>query len=119
MRDNTRLLATLIIWAAFTIIIGIIGAMLVTAEAVLDTGGTVALLIILLALLAVVGSSTQAVWGARSADDADEQTRRAKDKRTGRSRMERLIEALDDDEIYDLESLLLSREESAARHKEP
>lgn len=119
MRDNTRLLATLVIWSAFTIIIGIIGAMLVTGDAELDTGGTVALLIILLALIAAVTGSTQSVWGARFADDADQQARRAKDKRTGRSRAERLIEALDDDEIYDLESLLLSRDESGSRRKEP
>jgi cobalamin biosynthesis protein CobD/CbiB len=118
MRDNTRLLATLIIWGAFTVIIGIIGGLLATADTTLDLGGAIILLIIILSLMALVGSSMQAVWNAQSASaDDDESARLAKAKRTGSRRVERLIDQLDDDEIYDLEALLLSREDSATRRK--
>ena len=48
-------------------------------------------------------------------DQTDDNEQQAKAKRTGRSRVERLIEALDDDEIYDLELLLRSREDSTRR----
>ena len=120
MRDNTRLLATLIIWGTFTIIIGIIGGLLATSNTTLDLAGAIIVLIIVLSLMALVGTSMQAVWGAGaqpgSAED-DESARLAKAKRTGSRRVERLIEQLDDDEIYDLEALLLShRDEDSATH---
>ncbi len=120
MRDSTRLLATLIIWGAFTTIIGIIGGLLAASNETIDMAGAIILLIVVLSLMALVGSSMQAVWNAQSghAED-DESARLAKAKRTGSRRVERLIESLDDDEIYDLEALLLSREDSAARHKNP
>jgi hypothetical protein len=121
MKDTTRLLATLIIWGAFTVIIGIIGGLLTASHATLDGVDTIVLLIIILSLMALVGSSTQAVWTAKtgSADD-DEAVRLAKAKRTGSRRVERLIEQLDDDEIYDLEALLLSqREDNTASHRNP
>jgi hypothetical protein len=120
MRDNTRLLATLIIWGAFTVIVGIIGGLLAASNAEFTGVDIVVLLIILLSLMALVGSSMQAVWGAGSGSAADDEAARlAKAKRSGSRRVERLIEQLDDDEIYDLEALLLSREDSAARHKNP
>jgi flagellar motor component MotA len=119
MRDNTRLLATLIIWGGFTIIIGIIGGLLATSDTTIDLGGAIIVLIILLSLMALVGTSMQAVWSAQPGRaDEDESARLAKAKRTGSRRVERLIESLDDDEIYDLETLLLSREDSAAHHKD-
>jgi flagellar motor component MotA len=117
MRDNTRLLATLIIWGAFTIIIGIIGGLLATSNTTIDLAGAIIVLIIILSLMALVGTSMQAVWGAQpgGAED-DESARLAKAKRTGSRRVERLIEQLDDDEIYDLEALLLSHREDSATH---
>jgi hypothetical protein len=41
----------------------------------------------------------------------------SKTKRQQRNRMERLIEALEDDEIYDLEALLLARDQEHAEHR--
>jgi cobalamin biosynthesis protein CobD/CbiB len=119
MRDTTRLLATLIIWGAFTIIIGIIGVALSLTKSTIDLTGAVMLLIILLALMALVSASMQAVWTAKiDGADQDDVARLAKAKRAGSRRVERLIEQLDDDEIYDLEALLLSqREDSAASHR--
>jgi hypothetical protein len=118
MRDNTRLLATLIIWGGFTIVIGIIGGLLATSDTTIDLGGAIIVLIIVLSLMALVGMSMQAVWGVQSSSaEDDESARLAKAKRTGSRRVERLIESLDDDEIYDLEALLLSREDSTARRE--
>jgi 4-hydroxybenzoate polyprenyltransferase len=119
MRDNTRLLATLVIWSAFTIIMGIIAAVVATGDE-LDWVGAVFLLIILLTLMVIVGTSTQAIWGAKQDDSADDEERRlAKAKRIGSRRVERLIEQLDDDEIYDLEALLLAREDGTTRRRQP
>jgi flagellar motor component MotA len=117
MRDNTRLLATLIIWGGFTIVIGIIGGLLATSDATIDLGGAIIVLIIVLSLMALVGTSMQAVWNAPSGSTADDEAARlAKAKRTGSRRVERLIEQLDDNEIYDLEALLLSHREDSATH---
>jgi flagellar motor component MotA len=108
MRDNTRLLATLIIWGGFTIVIGILGGLLATSDTTIDLGGAIIVLIIVMSLMALVGTSMQAVWNAQPGHaDEDESARLAKAKRTGSRRVERLIESLDDDEIYDLETLLL------------
>jgi hypothetical protein len=117
MRDNTRLLATLIIWGGFTIIVGIIGGLLATSDSTIDLGGAIIVLIVILSLTALVGTSMQAVWGAHSGSaDEDESARLAKTKRTGSRRVERLIDSLDDDEIYDLETLLLSHRDDSATH---
>ena len=119
MKDTTRLLATLIIWGAFTIIIGIIGGLLAASHATLNGVDTIVLLIIVLSLMALVGTSMQAVWTAKTNSvDLSDAARLAKAKRAGSRRVERLIEQLDDDEIYDLEALLLSqREDSATSHR--
>ena len=118
MKDTTRLLATLIIWGAFTIIIGIIGGLLAASHATLNGVDTIVLLIIVLSLMALVGTSMQAVWTATTnSANQDDDARLAKAKRVGSRRVERLIEQLDDDEIYDLEALLLShRDEDSATH---
>ncbi len=121
MRDSTRLLATLIIWTAFTAIMGIIGGALVTADATLEWGGWLVVLLIVLAIVGAVISGTQAVWNFRPDTSEEQRTSAAKAKRTGQDRVRRLVESLDDDEIYDLESLLLAREENpeTAAHRRP
>jgi cobalamin biosynthesis protein CobD/CbiB len=117
MHDKTRLQATLVIWGAFTIIMGIIAAVVAAGDE-LDWAGGVFLLIIVTTLMVIVGTSTQSVWDAKQDDSEDDETRRvAKAKRTGSRRVERLIEQLDDDEIYDLETLLLSREDGTPRRQ--
>lgn len=114
MNDNTRMVTTAIIWGAFTLIIGILVAALALTNAELDWIGLGALLIVLIGLMVTVANSTMAIWQfqPKTESTADEQVaaeRRAKAKRNHLNRVERLIEELDDDEIYDLEALLLAR----------
>jgi len=109
MRDSVRLMATLIIWLAFTITLAVILTTPTGAVANAD-GPTVFGIVLVLALVALM--STVSVWVASRDKGADLQSR-AKAKRSGGSRVEQLVEALDDDEIYDLEALLLARDQQA------
>jgi hypothetical protein len=118
MRDSTRLLATIVIWGAFTIVVGIMGSILIAVHGHIDWTSGAALFMLAWLLMKLVRISTQTVWGVDPEAKEDEPTRSAKAKRIGSRRVERLIESLDDDEIYDLETLLLSREDSAAPHKD-
>lgn len=113
MKESVRLITTGIIWTAFTIIMGIIAAAVSTSDSISDLGGLI-IMVIVLSLTIGVTLSTRAVWRA-PANDADEQT--FKLKRNDPRRIERLIDNLDDDDIYDLETLLLARErEAEQRH---
>ena len=116
MRDSTRLIATIVIWGAFTIVVGVMGLILLAVHGNIDWYSGAALFAIAWLLIKLVRVSTQTVWGVEPEAAADRPSRSAKAKRLGSRRVERLIASLDDDEIYDLEALLLSREDSAAHH---
>lgn len=109
-----RLIATLGIWIILSIIII---SLLTSATGAVNNadGATVFGIVFILALSAVF--STGAVWfgGARLEAEA---VRSAKAKRHGRSRVERLIADLDDDEVYDLEALLLGRDSDLHTHRD-
>lgn len=109
MNDYVRLIATGIIWTAFTLIMGFIVAMVSTTGMLTDIKGTIIFTIVLVVAVSAT-LSTRAVWHASGAE-SDEQT--FKLKRSDPRRIERLIEKLDDDDIYDLETLLLAREREA------
>ncbi len=111
MRDSTRLIGTLIIWLAFTITVSTTFTT-VTGPMARASETTLVVTAVTFALAALVG--TLAVWlgGERAAQDTETVSRKA--KRVQSNRLERLIEALDDDEIYDLEALLLSRDRDSA-----
>jgi hypothetical protein len=118
MKDDTRMVTTAVIWTAFTIIMGIIAAVLAITGAELDEVGIIALLVVIIGLMVTVANSTMAIWGFKSDEKAEsEEAHRAKSKRTGQNRIARLIEELDDEEIYDLEALLLARDEDAPQKK--
>lgn len=113
MRGGNQSFATLIIWIAFA---ATASTLFTSATSVLaDASPGISLgVLIVLALAAVV--STMAVWGAMSDAPVSRAARAgstAKDKRMLRGRMTRLVDDLDDDEIYELEALLLAREEEA------
>ncbi len=117
MHDSSRLGATLIIWSALTVMFGIIGAILVTTNAEIDFWGGVFLLILIATLTEAAAKGTKAVWRAAPGQDADDSARAlAKAKRTRLDRLERLVDSLDDDEIYDLEALLLAEHEGQRVH---
>ncbi|NLX10332.1 MAG: hypothetical protein GXY36_11805 [Chloroflexi bacterium] len=70
--------------------------------------------LIVLGLTAVLG--TAAVWNNGPFESTQaEESKQAKGKRTQPDRVRRLVNSLDDDEVYELEALLLGREEQA-RH---
>jgi hypothetical protein len=116
MRDSTRLLATIVIWGAFTIIVGVMGGILIAVHGNIDWYSGATLFTLAWLLMKLVRISTQTVWGVDPAAEEEQPSRSAKAKRAGSRRVERLIAALDD-EIYDLEALLLSREDGAISHK--
>ncbi len=108
MQEKTRLIATVVIWVGFTVMTS---TMLTSVTGPIATANGAAVFGIVLILAVTSLISTLAVWlGGHSEEDARE-SRAAKAKRTNRTRVDRLIESLDDDEIYDLEALLLSREQ--------
>lgn len=60
--------------------------------------------------------ATVTVWASGGGEASDrEAVRSAKAKRVAPNRVERLVDSLDDDEIYALEALLLDRERAAGR----
>ena len=117
MNSIARLGATMTIWIA----LGAITASLIRER---SNGGiaeaSLLLLIALVTYAAVTG--TQAVWQAsqqeRKPDRRQMPVSMAKAKHGSHDRVARLVEALEDDELYDLEALLLARENDAQRFGE-
>lgn len=110
MREFYRLLATGVIWVALMVMLGLLF--------VFGTGPTStlygdAVFGIVLVTSVAAAASTYAVWESAypaSADQADAGSAAQKAKRLDRSRLQRLIETMDDDEIIELETLLTARE---------
>jgi hypothetical protein len=116
MRELIRLIATLTIWVVFA---SVMGVALTSATGPLNNanGGEITGIVAIMAAAATI--STVAIWiGAKREESRESNTAhiaRGKIKRVERDRVGRLIESLDDDEIYDLEALLLSRHEETTR----
>ncbi|MBN1680244.1 MAG: hypothetical protein JW966_08120 [Anaerolineae bacterium] len=111
MNDIARLIVTSIIWIA---VMSALMAMLLSDSGAMASADSDTVFKVVLTLAAAATLSTGAIWAARpgsSQQQTTDVTRLAKPKRMGRTRIERLVEALDDDEIYDLEALLLARNE--------
>ena len=105
-----RIGATLLVWAMFTAIV--ISLMTSVTGAIATASGSEAFGIIV-AIAAAAAISTAAIWsGSKKDEDEDESMARslAKSKRRRSRRAEDILESLDDEEVYDLEALLLSRE---------
>lgn len=108
---NVRLITTLIIWLVFAISL----TMMVTLPSSgIFQASEVIVVTFILSLAVVAAISTLGVWGVLGHAD-DDAARRGKGKRSLASRVERLVDDLDDDEVYELEALLLNREDDA-RH---
>ncbi|HVO71685.1 MAG TPA: hypothetical protein VMT24_16665 [Aggregatilineaceae bacterium] len=117
MHDNTRLIATLIIWLVFALVMGIVGAVLVFSNVAFDLLTAALIFGIVVIMATAVASSTSTIWGSHR--ETDRELDAAKAKRTARARIERLVESLDDDEVYELEALLLDRDEKTGRGSQP
>jgi hypothetical protein len=109
MRENIRLYATLAIWFAFMAVTIVI----FTASSAVDQPNTAVFIALILALAASV--STAAVWLSGIAEyrqsGSMSRVEQAKRKRVNRERLERLVNGLNDDEIDELETLLIARDE--------
>jgi hypothetical protein len=117
MRDSMRLAATLIIWIALAAVMGILAGVAVAMGDQVDYVGAGMLFLLAVTLLVAVTTSTQAIWTSERTDPEHNATAKAKRAlRNGRSRIERLVEVLDDDEIYELEALLLGQQAESRQH---
>ncbi|HMM27824.1 MAG: hypothetical protein AAGU78_12895 [Chloroflexota bacterium] len=73
---------------------------------------------IIVAVAIAAAISTAAVWTAsQNSGSISDRTARLKAKRRAPRRVEDLLDSLDDQEIYELESLLLAREDPAQQRK--
>jgi hypothetical protein len=120
MRDMMRLIATLTIWVVFATVVGVA---LSSATGPLNNadGGQITGIVAIIAAAATI--STIAVWTTGRQDSPSRSREipvaRGKTKRVERDRVERLVDSLDDEEIYDLEALLLSRHEESGTRERP
>ncbi|NLX10333.1 MAG: hypothetical protein GXY36_11810 [Chloroflexi bacterium] len=110
MNSNIRLIATLIVWVVLAAILGIM--LTSPTGAVSEASGDVIFGVV--AVLAAAASiSTLAIWfGVR--DTPQPQSHLAKGKRGDqRQTVRQILNTLEDDEVYELESLLLAQEDEA------
>lgn len=108
MRESTRLYATLIIWVAFTITT----ALILTADSGLVSRIETYEAIPILGVLAGAATlSTWAIWIAAGRGSTPEAVSDADAKRKRRTRLERLVDTMDDEDLYELEALLAMRDE--------
>ncbi|HEX3053571.1 MAG TPA: hypothetical protein VHP83_23125 [Aggregatilineaceae bacterium] len=103
-----RSLSTIIIWGVLAFLL----AMMLTSPtgAVANANGAV-LFGIVLVLTVAATLSTLAIWVGGAKREEEEVHHIAKAKRAYSNRVERLLEDLDDNEIYELEQRLLEGEQ--------
>ncbi len=106
-----RLIVTLTMWVAYMVVLGIFFA--AAAAPTSNISGDI-IFGVVLAVSAAVGISTVGIWRAPAAlgdsGSAQRAQQLAKSKRQQASRLQELIQHLDEDEIVELETLLESRE---------
>jgi hypothetical protein len=116
MREMMRLIATLMIWVVFATVMGV--AMTSSTGSIANAeGGQIITIVAVMAAAATI--STVAIWyGTNRPETRDSSVNvaRGKIKRVERDRVERLIDTLNEDEIYDLEALLLARREDSGQN---
>ncbi len=107
-----RLIVTLTMWVAYMVVLGLFFAAAASPVSSIDGNVIVG---VVLAVSAAVGISTVGIWRSANQLSADygEPTRSArpvKSKREQASRLQDLIQNLDEDEIIELETMLESRD---------
>jgi len=104
------------IWLGF---VGVTISLLTSGTGpIANASGPTAFGIVLVVALAAV-SCTAVVWSTPQGgfSNADRVTRLSKAKRRAPRQMEDLLDSLNDQEIYELEALLLARDDSAQQQK--
>ncbi|MCC6799216.1 MAG: hypothetical protein IT325_03820 [Anaerolineae bacterium] len=111
-----RLIAVLLIWGGF---MGITISLLTSATGPIANAGGAELFGIIVVVAIAAVACTAVVWSSPQGDSigSDRVARLSKAKRRTPRRMEDLLDSLDDQEIYDLETLLLARDDPARQRK--
>ena len=117
--NRDRLIVTALIWVMFTVLMGtFLSSPVGPANGMADEF----VLGIVIALSVAVAAPTITMWSNRGDAQAapsraaeDRQSRKA--KREQATRLQNLIERLDEDEIVELETLLQSRDDEAFRQR--
>lgn len=120
MRETMRLIATTIIWGVFIAVAGVTLSSVTGPVATMNGGEIIGMMAI---FMAGAIAMTYAIWHngftvGRAESYESSRERLSKLKRSGRDRVERLIDDLDDDEIYRLEELLLGRDQEARQREQ-
>lgn len=115
MNNTTKLIATAIIWISLTLMVT---TMMTSVTGPASDMGGAELFGVILVLGMAAGLGTMAVWASGLIGRRQEtEAYLAKVKRQHPDRVRRLIDDLSDDEVYQLEELLLSRDPvDEARH---
>ncbi len=106
MNQVGRAFVTLVIWIG---VFSVIGTTFTSVTGPIANVGSSSLLGLAAILMIGAGVSTAAIWKESSAPAQD--TRASKFKRAQPSRVQKLISELDDEEVYELETLLLARDD--------
>lgn len=109
-----RIVATLLIWSCFT---AITIALLTSVTGAIARASGVELFGIVLVIALAAAISTAAVWTGTPGYTGGADRALAKAKRRRPRRAEDLLDSLDDEEIYELEALLLAREDQARQQR--
>ncbi|NPV66289.1 MAG: hypothetical protein HPY64_04000 [Anaerolineae bacterium] len=115
MDDRYRFLSTGVVWTAYATVLITLFIALVAGQPPVNETLMIMLGVFVLFLTSVAGMATATIWragGRRAAASPYVQQEAGKAKRDVSDRIGRLIEALDEDEIIELETLL------AVRHDE-
>jgi len=109
-----RIIATLLIWSGFTAItISLLTS--VTGAITRASGAEVFGIVLVIALAAAI--STAAVWTGTPGYTSGADRALAKAKRRRPRSAEDVLNSLDDEEIYELEALLLAREDRSRQQR--
>lgn len=111
MNDRYRFLSTGIVWVAYAVVMVSLFAALAISQPQFDVLLLVFVAAFVLGLTAVAGFSTGSIWRGASVGAAPAAKQAEKAKRMASERVERLVETLDEDEIIELETLLLTRQD--------
>lgn len=111
-----RLIAVLLIWGGF---MGITISLLTSATGPIANAEGAELFGIVFVVAIAAIACTAVVWSVPQdgSTNSDRVARLSKAKRRAPRRMEDLLDSLDDQEIYDLEALLLARDDPARQRK--
>ena len=99
------------VWLGSVAIILTVVLVLGAIQPVIDVISLSIIFLFLLIVLAVAARSTEKIWESGRVQNVDQLPVRAKGKRRVSNRVARLVDGLDEDELVELETLLMVRDE--------